>query len=251
MQLLPWPYPFWIAHRGAGRLAPENTVAALRVGYRHGYRAFECDVTLSADGVPFCFHDAQLERTSNGRGAVHTRGWSALQTLDAGSWHSPAFAGEPIPDLVSMARYCIAHGCAINIELKPGPGQGLETGLVVAAAASALWSADASDAGVLPLISSFDVKALEGAQQAARNLPGALLLEKFSQAGLAQALGLQCQAIVCHYRSLSASAIEQAHHSGLRVLAYTVNHPGQVKRLQDAGIDGLITDELNRFNPAA
>ena len=49
----PWPYPLWIAHRGAGKLAPENTLAAFRLGARHGYCAFECDVKLSADGVPF------------------------------------------------------------------------------------------------------------------------------------------------------------------------------------------------------
>ena len=49
----PWPYPLWVAHRGAGKLAPENTLAAFRVGAGHGYRAFECDVKLSADGVLF------------------------------------------------------------------------------------------------------------------------------------------------------------------------------------------------------
>ena len=48
-----WPYPFWIAHRGAGNLAPENTLAAFKLGASHGYRMFECDVKLSADGVPF------------------------------------------------------------------------------------------------------------------------------------------------------------------------------------------------------
>ena len=46
-----WPYPFWIAHRGAGKLAPENTLAAFRLGALHGYRMFECDAKLSADGV--------------------------------------------------------------------------------------------------------------------------------------------------------------------------------------------------------
>jgi len=65
---LPWPYPRWIAHRGAGKLAPENTLAAFRLGAAHGYRAFECDVKLSADGVPFLLHDATLERTTSGRG---------------------------------------------------------------------------------------------------------------------------------------------------------------------------------------
>lgn len=46
-----WPYPFWIAHRGAGKLAPENTLAAFRLGAAHGWRMAECDVKLSQDGV--------------------------------------------------------------------------------------------------------------------------------------------------------------------------------------------------------
>ncbi|HQC99297.1 MAG TPA: glycerophosphodiester phosphodiesterase family protein, partial [Aquabacterium sp.] len=66
----PWPYPFWIAHRGAGRLAPENTLAAFRLGARHGYRMFECDAKLSADGVVFLLHDSTLERTTSGQGTA-------------------------------------------------------------------------------------------------------------------------------------------------------------------------------------
>ncbi|MCX8517175.1 MAG: glycerophosphodiester phosphodiesterase family protein, partial [Rhodoferax sp.] len=68
-----WPYPRWIAHRGAGKLAPENTLAAFRLGASHGYRMFECDAKLSADGVPFLMHDAELQRTTN-----------AVQRLGAG-----------------------------------------------------------------------------------------------------------------------------------------------------------------------
>ena len=64
----PWPYPFWIAHRGAGRLAPENTLAAFALGHAHGYRMFECDARLSADGEVFLLHDDRLERTTDGRG---------------------------------------------------------------------------------------------------------------------------------------------------------------------------------------
>ncbi|WP_341649744.1 glycerophosphodiester phosphodiesterase family protein [Thauera humireducens] len=63
-----WPYPRWIAHRGAGQLAPENTLAAFRLGHAHGYRMFECDVRLSADGVPFLLHDDVLDRTTDGKG---------------------------------------------------------------------------------------------------------------------------------------------------------------------------------------
>ena len=70
-----WPYPFWIAHRGAGKLAPENTLAAFRLGAAHGWRMFECDVKLSADGVPFLLHDATLERTTNGQGLAGDKPW--------------------------------------------------------------------------------------------------------------------------------------------------------------------------------
>ena len=86
-----WPYPFWIAHRGAGKLAPENTLAALRLGAQHGYRMFECDAKLSADGVPFLMHDTTLTRTTNAseKLAAHAstiagdHAWAALSQFDA------------------------------------------------------------------------------------------------------------------------------------------------------------------------
>ena len=105
-----WPYPRWVAHRGAGKLAPENTLAAFRLGASFGYRMFECDVKLSADGVAFLLHDASLQRTSNGHGIAGEQAWSALAQLDAGSWHSRAFAGEPLPALDNIARFCLRNG---------------------------------------------------------------------------------------------------------------------------------------------
>ena len=77
-----WPYPRWIAHRGAGKLAPENTLAAFRLGAEHGYRMFECDAKLSADGVVFLMHDATLERTTQGHGIGGDQPWQALSQLD-------------------------------------------------------------------------------------------------------------------------------------------------------------------------
>ena len=72
-----WPYPRWVAHRGAGRLAPENTLAAFRLGAAHGYRMFECDVKLSSDEVPFLLHDVTLERTTSGTGKAGALPWHA------------------------------------------------------------------------------------------------------------------------------------------------------------------------------
>jgi len=137
--MAPWPLPFWIAHRGAGKLAPENTLAAFRLGASYGYRAFECDVKLSADGTPFLLHDATLERTTRGRGVAGEQPWAALSQLDAGSWHSSAFAGEPLPALATVAQYVQQQGCALNLEIKPTPGTEAETGRAVGAACQALW----------------------------------------------------------------------------------------------------------------
>jgi len=135
-----WPYPFWIAHRGAGKRAPENTLAAFREGAAHGFRMFECDVKLSADDVPFLLHDSDLERTTSGLGIAGERPWAALSQLDAGSWHGAAYAGEAMPTLHAIARYVIANGLAINLEIKPTPRIEARTGDFVARAAQELWT---------------------------------------------------------------------------------------------------------------
>jgi glycerophosphoryl diester phosphodiesterase len=235
-----WPYPFWIAHRGAGHLAPENTLAAMRAGQALGSTMAECDVTLSADGLPFLLHDATLERTTNGRGLAMAQPWSALRTLDAGAWHGPDHAGERLASLSALAAHAKATGLRLNLEIKPGPGDALRCGRRVAEAAARLWE------GVEPppLLSAFEADALQAAREAAPGLPRALLFERLPPDGLAQARALGCVAVVVHHAGLDAGAIAAAHAVGLRVLTYTVNEEKQVLRLRAAGIDGLITDEV-------
>jgi len=168
-----WPYPRWIAHRGAGKLAPENTLAAFRLGAEHGYRMFECDAKLSADGVVFLMHDATLERTTSGQGIGGDLPWHALSQLDAGSWHSRTYAGEALPTLEALARFCMANGYFLNIEIKPTPGTEAATGEAVARQAAQLWQG----AAVPPLLTSFKPDALAAAQTAAPELPRGLLVD--------------------------------------------------------------------------
>ena len=134
-----WPCPRWVAHRGAGRLAPENTLAAFRLGASWGARMFECDAKLSADGELFLLHDDTLDRCTNASGDAAALPWSALSRLDAGSWHSPTFAGEPLPRLAAVLQFCAANALGLNIELKPNPGQAQATGKAVAQLLQALW----------------------------------------------------------------------------------------------------------------
>jgi glycerophosphoryl diester phosphodiesterase len=242
-----WPYPLWIAHRGAGKLAPENTMAAFRVGASHGYRAFECDVKLSVDGVPFLLHDATLERTTPEQGPAGDRPWSELSRIDAGGWHSRAFAGEPLPSLALIAGYIRRNHFALNIEIKPTPGTEEHTGRVVAEAARMLWAG----AGVPPLLSSFRPEALLGAREAAPMLPRALLADTLWNGWFEMATSLRCAAVVTHHRLMDATLVAQAHGAGLRALVYTVNDEAEARRLLALGIDGIITDAVDVFSPAA
>jgi glycerophosphoryl diester phosphodiesterase len=96
---LGWSLPRVFAHRCGGALAPENTLAGLRVAARLGLRAVEFDVMLSADASPWLLHDESLERTTNGLGGCARRATRNCATLDAGAHQHPAFAGEAIPTL--------------------------------------------------------------------------------------------------------------------------------------------------------
>jgi glycerophosphoryl diester phosphodiesterase len=238
--LKPWPYPRWIAHRGAGKQAPENTLAAFRLGAAHGYRMFECDVKLSADGVPFLLHDATLERTSNGQGTAGEQSWHALSLLDAGSWHSRACAGEPLASLDNLASYCLHNGFFLNIEIKPTPGAEVLTGQVVADAAARLWAG----AAVPP-------EALQAAQAAQPQLPRGLLLDSWWEGWLDIAQALECTALVCNHALWDSASVRQAQSAGFRTLSYTVNDEWAAQRLLDLGTDGIITDRTDLFAPDA
>ena len=242
-----WPYPRWVAHRGAGKLAPENTLAAFKRGASHGYRMFECDVKLSSDGVPFLLHDDTLERTTNGHGVAGQQTWQALQKLDAGSWHSAAYAGEPIPSLDTIAAYCISNGFDLNIEIKPTIGTDELTGKVVAEHTTRLWQNESRK----PLLTSFKPDALQAAMDAAPDLPRGLLLHALWTGWLETGLMFGCQAIICNHKLWDTSSVTQAKSAGFKLLSYTVNDEAEVARLLALGTDGIITDRVNLFKPSS
>lgn len=244
--LKPWPYPRWLAHRGAGKLAPENTLAAFRLGAAHGYRAFECDAKLSADGVPFLLHDDTLERTSNGKASAGDLPWAELSQLDAGSWHSRAYAGETLATLQAVAAFVLRNGLSLNIEIKATPGAEGLTGQRVAALVERLWSGQ----DLPPLLSSFRPEALAAAQATAPALPRALLLDTLWPGWFECAAALGCVAVVSNHRLMDAELRSRLNAAGWRALVYTVNEPADAERLLALGVDGLITDNLTGFAPA-
>ena len=217
----------------------------MRVGHSHGYRMVEFDVKLSADGVAFLLHDDTLDRTTNGRGPADALTWAALARLDAGSWHSPRFAGEPLPTLAAVAQWALDNDVICNVEIKPMPGREGDTGTAVAHDVQKLWRG----ASVPPLLSSFSEDALAAARSAVPDLQRALLVEHVLPDWQARLERLQCVALDSDYRELNAGIVTAVHDAGYRVVTYTPNDPEVVARLVRWGVDCVITDAIDVVRP--
>ncbi len=238
-----WPYPRLIAHRGAGKLAPENTLTAMRVGQAHHYRDGGIRREARADNVAFLMHDATLERTTTGRGRADALPWRELSRLDAGGWHSAQYAGEALPTFTAIARWARAHGVACNVEIKPTPGRERETGAAVALDAQALWR----DAEVPPLLSSFSEDALIAARDAVPELPRALLLDELARrlARAAATPGMRG----ARRQSQGAERGRRARRARRRLPRARLHAERRGTRPGAGrwGVDGIITDAVDRI----
>ncbi len=112
--------PEIIAHRGASADAPENTMAAFKLGWAQNADACELDLYLTRDGKVIVIHDADAKRTTGSPGLVASRDFAELRTLDAGSWKGAAWNGEKLPT-VSEALATIPQGRRFFLEIKCGP----------------------------------------------------------------------------------------------------------------------------------
>ena len=241
----PWPYPRIIAHRGGGTLAPENTLAGLRVAKELGFGGVEFDVMLSADATPILMHDQTLERTTSGSGAIDMTAFSDMLKLDAGSWFSPEFVGELVPSFERAGRLCVELGLWANVEIKPAKGYEAETGRAAALLARELWRG----APVQPLLGSFRPQALAAAKEAAPELPRGALTKEIPPDWQSHMEELDCVSLHCDYRMLLPQQARAVHDAGYWLVCWTVNDPAIARVLFDWGADAVITDRLDLIPP--
>ena len=238
-----WPYPRIFAHRGGGSLAPENTLAAVRLGQELGYRAHEVDVKLSRDNVAMLLHDATLERTTTGKGRAADFLWEALRALDAGGWHSAQFRGEPLASFEETAKLLRSQGTMANVEIKPTPGLERETGTRVAQLAREYWKGSVTP----PLLSSFSFDALMAAKEAAPELPRGWLTDEFGVDDWKRLADLDAVSLHADHKKFTPDRIAGVQAKGYRVMLYTINDASVAQRFLEAGVDGLFTDNLREF----
>ena len=235
-----WSLPRVFAHRCGGALAPENSLAGLRIAAAMGVRAVEFDVMLSADATPWLIHDETLARTTNGRGVVSETSDAVLAGLDAGMYLHRSFAGEGLPTFEAAALLCRALGLRVNVEIKPAAGVEALTGEVVARKILALWQ-DAPG----PLVSSFSPEALAAARRVAPQLPLGCLYERPASDWLTAFAALNAFSLHCDGATLSDELLAAAHERGIPVLCYTVNDRRAAQTLLARGVTSVFSDRFD------
>jgi glycerophosphoryl diester phosphodiesterase len=228
--------PLNIAHRGASGHAPANTMAAFLLATEMGADGIELDVHLSADGELVVIHDHTVDATTDGQGPVSALSLAELQQLDAGSWFDPRFAGERIPTLRQVLT-AVGQRLLINVEIKVVPGHhppALER--------EAVRLIEESGMVDRVLISSFSPRSLRRVRRLNRQIPLGLLYSRPAPAVLPALLRLSYDALHPHYGLVDARTSARARERGQRVNVWTVNDAGEMRRMCDLGVDGIITN---------
>ena len=164
--------------------------------------------------------------------------------VDAGSGYSGECKGEPVPLMGEGADGGRQNGMMDKMENKPTTGTGPLTGKVIALAARELW-----EGMTAPLLSSFDIDALEAAQAAVPELPRGLLLDEWREDWRALATRLGCVSIHLNHKLLDEARVTLLKEAGLHILVYTVNKPQRAAELLRWGVDSICTDAIDQIGP--
>ncbi|MDP9477584.1 MAG: glycerophosphodiester phosphodiesterase [Actinomycetota bacterium] len=210
-----------IGHRGAAGLEPENTLRSFRRAEEEGADALEMDLRVTRDGHLVVLHDPTVDRTTNGTGPVHGLTLAEVQRLDGG-------LGERVPTFGEVLE---ATALPLHAELKVEEAAEPLTRVIL----------EEDVAGrVTPI--SFDPEALRRVKRVLPDQPVGLILSGAppDAAELARSVGADLVSLEWAY--LNAEAVERCRRAGLKVTAWTVNEPGQMRRVIELGVDGIVTD---------
>lgn len=239
--------PLIFGHRGASKVAPENTLPAFEAALRLAADGVELDVQYSADGKLVIFHNTTLDKTTDGAGRVTAHTLEELRGLDAGSWFGPQFAGTRIPTLDEVLDL-LKGKLLVNIELKTfdmaSRGLGADVVRVV------------RDHGMADevVLSSFNPFALRAAKQAGPEIETGLLLAPdlpgWTRWGLIRRHS-RADGFHPELAMVDAAYMAAARRLGMPVRVWTVNEAADIQRMIALGVDAIITDDLALAVPLA
>lgn len=223
-----------IAHRGYSAVAPENTLAAFRAAIEAGADAIEFDVRLTRDGHPVIMHDASVDRTTDGHGAVASLTLAQIRALSANRRFAPRFAGERVPTLDEVLA--LARGRVMALaELKDPDVERLPGILAEALARHEMTERT--------LVISFHVASLRRFRKIAPDIPVGRLALPYDPPGR-RALAVRADAALGFFGALDRRVVRSAQAAGLEVYSWTVNDPAALRRVAGLGVDGIISDDV-------
>lgn len=250
-------------HRGAMDFAPQNTLPSFALAVKQGADGVELDVQLTKDGTLVVFHDARVNKLTDGHGPIASLPWSIVKELDAGSHFGPAWKAVRIPTLEDVLD-ALPEDFFVNVELKTalseanwwarwstlarGPKKLSAARIEAARRESAPLAA--ATARLLEhsrperfLISSFDPFALEAFRRELPSLPLGFLHSPTEPWDTpAPMAAIPHEAWHPHHTQVTADAVAREKAVGRRVHTWTVNDNEHAVRLVKTGVDALITN---------
>ncbi len=237
-----------ISHRGANRVAPQNTLEAFKNSIKFKADGFETDVHMTSDGIPVLCHNYSVDRTSDGKGDIASRTLEQLKLLDFGSYFHHTFKGTRIPTLEEFLLLSErANLKVLNIEIKSPKNKDYTIADKIIEAVKAHNLFDKL------LISSFDPDLLVYIKDIEENCKTGFLYAPDKPITYKKVLGKEigfsksigADALHPHQWFISEDLVEDAHENGIMVNAWTVNKEQDMIKLLKYGVDGLITDVPN------
>ena len=224
------------AHRGDSKNAPENTMAAFRLAVENQADCIELDVRQTRDGRYIIIHDSSLKRTTGLERKVGEVNYAYIQKLEAGSWFSEEYAGEPIPTLEEVLEFAKENDISLNIELKPAyTDKDYEAGIL-----KLLEEYDYMDQCVL---ASSDYEVLKNIKTINSDVKTAYIVHiafgEISDLEYADVISIR-------HTYVNANMVKKLHKQGKDIYAWTVNSEKTIKNLMFMDVDCIITDNPYR-----
>ena len=213
---------FIIGHRGARAVQPENTLTALKEGMKCA-DFVEIDIHLTKDGVPVVLHDATLDRTTDGTGAVRDMTLRDLREYDAGD-------GHPVPTLQEVCDLCIPS-CGIVAEIKEPGSEAAVCAILQEYNPACLW------------IVSFHPESVREVKRLLPCVRAGLICSTDCSDPFFPVRRAGADAIVPRTDKVSSEMVCEAHRQGLSVIVWTLNTPEAYRCARESGADGWVTDD--------
>lgn len=224
-----------IGHRGAAGHAPENTAAAFDRGLALGVDGVETDVRATRDGVLVLLHDATVDRTTDGSGAVAELTWAEVAALDAGARFAGgrhAYGVQRIPRLDAFLD-CYGGRTTFRLEIK---ARGVEGAAVRMVRARGLMET--------AVFTSFQPEAIKAVRSAAPEAQTAYLsgAQQFDDAVIETALAAGANEVAPRAELVEPGLVDRAQATGLRVWAWGVRSQDVLRQAVAGGIGGCTLD---------